>query len=615
MKDATRSSARRHLWKVVFLHINQYSRFVLPVTIAADIVQVLEPYVYIFATAEIVEVLQKTQGTEVVWLYAAIAVVCQMSLSILDYWLANLHQEHMDGLNAFEKNAVTKNLFSIDYRKLEGTELEHKILQHRDELTREGGIFVKFVSIIDSTCMAVFSLIISVTVLMPFIQQLFVEAGSSFAESKWFVMTMILIVVISMLLLTMLKSKAETANVALREQYARHNFIFSYYRDLICNYKSGKEIRIFKQRPIIMKQVRQELLENGVALQKRMSANTVWVSGIGELISSILLLGFYLAVGIRGSIGLYSISDAILTIGCLSQLTHNFGRVSDVLAKLKGLARRMERYHELFVQITPESKAKSAAPPLPNGGGFRIDVQDVSFRYDNSSRMVLRHLDMAILPGEKIAIVGENGSGKTTFIKLLCGLHHPVEGKILLDNRDISMYDPEDYYRLFSVVFQDYQLFSLPLGENLASGEEVDLNRAEKVLKQVQFSPKYNLETVLYRDWDASGVEISGGEAQKLALARALYKDAPIIILDEPTAALDPYAEFALYEQFDRLAQGKTTIYISHRLSSCRFCDKIAVFEDGCLVQFGTHEELMQDVNSRYYSLWNAQAKYFCLES
>lgn len=354
------------------------------------------------------------------------------------------------------------------------------------------------------------------------------------------------------------------------------------------------------------------MLEKGVSVQKRMTTNTVYVSGISELISSVPLLGFYLAVGIRASIGLYSLSDAILAIGCLSQLTHNIGRVSDVLARLKGLAQRMERYHELFARMTPGTKAGSL--PLPTGSSCRIDVRNVSFRYDTGSRMVLKHLDMTILPGEKIAIVGENGSGKTTFIKLLCGLHHPKEGKILMDDRDISAYDSEDYYGLFSVVFQDYELFSLPLGENLARDEKVDFDRAEKVLKQVQFPPKYNLETVLYKDCNPFGVEISGGEAQKLALARALYKDAPVIILDEPTAALDPYAEFALYEQFDRLTRGKTTLYISHRLSSCRFCDKIAVFDDGCLVQFGTHEELIQDTDGRYYALWNAQAKYFCSE-
>lgn len=227
MKDNTRLSLRGHRWQAVFSHINQYSKLVLPVTIAADITQVLEPYIYIFATAKIVDVLQRPQGAEAAWLYAAAAVVCQMGLSVLDYWLANLHQEHMDGLNAFEKNAVTKKLFLIDYWKLEGTELEHKILQHKDELSREGGVFAKFVSAIDSACMVSFSLIVSLMALMPFLRQLFAEAGPSFAESRWFVTAMIIIVVVSMLLLTALKSKAETANIALREQYAGHNFIFS----------------------------------------------------------------------------------------------------------------------------------------------------------------------------------------------------------------------------------------------------------------------------------------------------------------------------------------------------------------------------------------------------
>ena len=240
-----------------------------------------------------------------------------------------------------------------------------------------------------------------------------------------------------------------------------------------------------------------------------------------------------------------------------------------------------------------------------------IKFQDVSFSYDSKSESALQNISMTIHNGEKISIVGENGSGKTTFVKLLCGLHKPKNGKIVLDGIDISNFNTEEYQDLFSVVFQDSDLFSLPLGENIASNEDVDEKRAEECLSKAGFNKKYNLDTMIYQDCDPDGVNLSGGEIQKLVLARALYRNKSIIVLDEPTAALDPYAEFRLYEQFDKLTMGKTAIYISHRLSSCRFCDRIAVFDNGQLIQFGTHEELIQNRSGKYYKLWTAQAKYY----
>ena len=213
-------------------------------------------------------------------------------------------------------------------------------------------------------------------------------------------------------------------------------------------------------------------------------------------------------------------------------------------------------------------------------------------------------------------MVGKNGSGKTTFIKLLCRLYDPTEGEILLNGINIKKYDYEEYKTIFSVVFQDFKLFSFSLGENVAASVAYEEEKVISCLEKAGFGERLkNLEkgvhTYLYRNFDEDGIEISGGEVQKAALARALYKDAPFIILDEPTAALDPVAEFEIYSRFNEIVGEKTAVYISHRLSSCRFCNDIAVFDEGRLVQRGSHEELVADKDGKYYELWQAQAQYY----
>jgi len=218
--------------------------------------------------------------------------------------------------------------------------------------------------------------------------------------------------------------------------------------------------------------------------------------------------------------------------------------------------------------------------------------------------------------GERLAIVGMNGSGKTTFIKLLSRLYDPNEGEILLNGIDIKKYDYDEYLNLFSIVFQDFKLFSFSLGQNVAASVDYEENKVKDTLikaglkERLDNMPK-GIETPLYKDFDEDGVEISGGEAQKIALARALYRDSPIIILDEPTAALDPIAEFEVYSKFDQIVGTKTAFYISHRLSSCRFCDEIAVFHEGRIIQKGRHEELLEDKDGKYHELWYSQAQYY----
>ena len=254
----------------------------------------------------------------------------------------------------------------------------------------------------------------------------------------------------------------------------------------------------------------------------------------------------------------------------------------------------------------------------PTGGQVLLngeDIRDVSFRYPNTETWALRHVNMKFQVGSRLAVVGENGSGKTTFIKLLCRLYDPTQGEILLNGIDIRKYSYRQYIDLFSVVFQDFQLLAFPLGQNVADAVEVDKGRAARCLEMAGFGKRLaalpqGLETPLYKEFDESGVQVSGGEAQKIALARALYKDAPFVVLDEPTAALDPVAEMEVYENFDKIVGDKTAVYISHRLSSCRFCDDIAVFDHGHIVQQGSHDALVE-APGKYQELWHAQAQYY----
>lgn len=266
---------------------------------------------------------------------------------------------------------------------------------------------------------------------------------------------------------------------------------------------------------------------------------------------------------------------------------------------------------------TPDEMYKGKLPVEKRSDfEYEIEFSHVWFRYPGAEGWALRDFSFKLKVGKKLAIVGMNGSGKTTMIKLLCRLYEPTQGEILLNGVDIRKFEEDEYRRLFSVVFQDLSLFSLKLGENVAGSEEYDAEKVKKCLQDAGFGERLErlpegLESYLYKDFEDSGVDISGGEAQKIAIARALYKDAPFILLDEPTAALDPKAEYEIYTSFDKMVGKKTAIYISHRLSSCRFCDDIAVFDQGRLVQRGGHEELVADQKGKYFELWTAQAQYY----
>jgi ATP-binding cassette subfamily B protein len=274
----------------------------------------------------------------------------------------------------------------------------------------------------------------------------------------------------------------------------------------------------------------------------------------------------------------------------------------------------LKNYFE-FLDMSPP-RAESEKPRYALSGDRELRLENIWFRYPNSENYALKGVSLTIKPGSKTAVVGENGSGKTTLIKLLCRLYEPEKGTIYLNGKDIRGYDKKSYMETLGVVFQDFTLFAFPMGSNIAASGECNAEKALEAIEKAGCASFFKklpggLETPLYKDFDEEGVELSGGEAQKIALARAFYKDTNLFLLDEPTASLDPIAESEIYERINEVTQNATVVFVSHRLSSCKFCDRIMVFDRGELIQTGTHDELLSGVSGKYAELWNAQASFY----
>lgn len=381
------------------------------------------------------------------------------------------------------------------------------------------------------------------------------------------------------------------------------------------SYRDGKDVRLYRGYSLLRYWTLEKMMSKKSRRKVlRASLNCGKGNICGSFPSGIVECGAYLVVALLAVTGTLTVGSVVRFAGCLRNI---FSEVNWIFWQFPQLALGARKQISTLEFLGIEDEMYKGKLPLEKRSDnlYRIEFRDVSFKYPNTEQYALRHFSMELKVGEKLAIVGMNGSGKTTMIKLLCRLYDPQEGEILLNGVDIRKFKHEQYSRLFSVVFQDYQLFSFLLGENVAVSDDYDEARVRKCLEAAGLGERLaeleqGLNTYLYKDYE-DGVEFSGGEAQKVAIARAVYKTAPFVLLDEPTAALDPLAEFEIYKRFDEIVEDKTAIYISHRLSSCRFCDKIAVFHEGQLIQQGTHEELVRDVSGKYYEMWNAQAQYY----
>ena len=311
-----------------------------------------------------------------------------------------------------------------------------------------------------------------------------------------------------------------------------------------------------------------------------------------------------------------SVAEFVLYFNVVAGFSTWLGNLLGQVTLLQRLNHAMNRFRAYLEY--PENYLREEGTPVGEMSAPKeIELRNVSFRYGEDSGDVIRNLSLTLAPGEHLAVVGLNGAGKTTLVKMLCGLTEPTEGTVLYGGTDIRTFNREKYYRLFGAVFQDYSILPVTIGEIVAEDDEgnIDYGRTESCLKQAGLWEKVaSLPKGLKSKYDKAfwddGVNLSGGEIQKLLLARALYRQSPVVVLDEPTAALDPVSENHLYETYDEVMAGKTTVFISHRLASTRFCHRIVLIEDGQITEEGTHGELIAK-KGRYYELFETQAKYY----
>ena len=394
-------------------------------------------------------------------------------------------------------------------------------------------------------------------------------------------------------------------------ELAKSNRVFGYVFWQLADFKLGKDIRLYDSADMMCGKA-QHFSDEQIGIwrstMRKQRKNSWGMDAVNALRDGIS----YFYIGFMAVTKAITVGDFSMCVSAAGTLYWSlYGIVSGVQTVSQKCA-YAHRYIE-FLRF-PAAMVKGTKPVKP--GEHTIEFRHVSFKYPRSEKLVLRDINLTIKSGEHLSIVGLNGAGKTTFIKLLCRLYDVTEGEILVDGVNIKEYPEEEYRRLFSVVFQDFQLFAFSLRENIAFGEQADDKELERVLKlaglweDAQKLPN-GLDTMLYKSFDENGTDLSGGQRQKTAIARALYRNAPVVILDEPTAALDPVAEYEIYRQFNTLVGGKTAVYISHRLSSCKFCDRIVVFADDTIKENGTHEQLVGIDGGIYAGMFAEQAKYY----
>ena len=566
--------------------------FYLPVLLVARILDLL---VYRENSADPVSI--AVVGLVGIWLLKGVKALLEKEMKTRSYQIAM----------RFE-TLVPVNTLNISFSDLESDyakEMRARILADRSWGSGFFGVADKFCNL----CNSGFELLGSVIMLIPLAMQVSGSAAGKVAAALLF---NIGLAVVGASVYAKWYQKKESAAMNQMTQ-AEKNSRFWYMDEGgsgAIGAQSLKDIFMYRAKKMIQKTIdteREGVRKNVFTIARINSAGGL---GTGMIQGILLCVSYYcvLALAIAGTITVgmvlryaQAIFQACMSVSASIRLAGEFrtdvGRIASTLE---------------YLNLEAEKTKGDSFTEMTKGV---IEFRNVSFRYPGTKELVLDHVSLKIELSEKIAVVGKNGSGKTTLVKLLCRLYEPEEGEILWNGKNIREYDLREWQKIFAIVFQDYSLLSLTLGQNVAASEQYEAERAKEVLQLAGFGERLNklkkgLETVVYPEYEQDGVSFSGGEEQKIAIARAIYKGGQICILDEPTAALDPVSESRVYESFDEIVKGKTAVYISHRLSSCKFSDRIFVLDNGKIAESGTHEALLSQ-NGLYAQLWQAQAQYY----
>lgn len=575
-----------------------------------DIAGTLSPYFALYMSALVVDELAYSRDAKKLILLAMI--------SVGGLFLLNLSKRLLQGRsNVYGSITWQQDMYyymdvqnKMQYDHLENpdvTILHEKIIQAK---YATGAGLQKILWNISAIFRALVNIILSVSLtvsMFKVVENRGYEGFLAFINSPFSVLVVIALIFINVLV-AIFTTNTETRKITKAyEDLAETNSLFGFLM------KFGTDITIFNMRRQIMSEYNKKLRRPSYIFKDR--AYSIKYGSIRMIWDFVMTAVLFIFVAAKAYIGVFGIGSFILYRGTVAKFISAVSDFADIWGILIQNNDAMERIFE-FLDLPDDMYHGTLSVEKRDDIDYEIEFRDVSFKYPRSENWALRHVNMKFKIGDRMAVVGMNGSGKTTFIKLLCRLYDPTEGKILLNGIDITRYKYDEYMKIFSVVFQDYKLFAFSIAENVAAEMNYDREKVLSCLERVGLGKRIDelergIETPLYRDYENDGIDVSGGEAQKIAIARALYKDAPFIILDEPTAALDPLAEAEIYSQFNEIVENKTAIYISHRLSSCRFCNNIAVFDHGTIVQQGSHDELVADEKGKYHELWYAQAQYY----
>ena len=595
-----------------FCEMHRLEKRVIPTAVTVAVVTAIMPFVNIWFTSKIIDLLGNAADIKTLAVYIGLAVGINAVLFFVNYYLGDMQFVYRSLMYNKELQRISSKLLDIEYQKLENSKFKELVHKHSEAQDRVFSSFVQLVWMMRDFISGALTLIISVVIITPLLKIGFMKTGNSFFERPAFILTIFGAIAVMAVIILVVAVKMNKAWFKSSDEYSRLDRIFYYFLNMFSDYNTGKEIRIYKEQDLIKHTATDKLLTDGEKILKKASANTARQSSFVAILGALVGFGIYLFIGVKGLYGLFGIGSLVLYCGAFMQIIGGIMKMAVTFGKTAEMVPLVNYYFEI---VNTENEMTYGNKTLDLSNGFNIEFKNVSFKYPGTENYALQNVNLSIKNGEHLAVVGRNGSGKTTFIKLMCRLYDVTDGEILINGVNIKEYTKESIINLYSVVFQDFKIFSVSLKDNICANSKLDNDKLYSCLESANIAdrtrkmPK-NENTYLYKDLDKSGVEISGGEAQKLALARALYKDAPVVVLDEPTAALDPIAENEIYSRFNSFVENKTAIYISHRLSSCVFCDKVAVFDKSRLVENGTHKELLS-ADGKYFELWNAQAKYY----
>lgn len=615
-KENMRHAVAVHLRGIKELH--KVSPKFFPILTLYCVVSAITPYITVFFSAQILKELASLRRADILWKWVIVSLGSVGIISILKAILQRRYGTLSKDIWGRKEILFIHKMFSLDFAELdqqENHDLRNQIQQNEQW---SGWGLMKVQEVYEALMTSLMGILSGIVLTI----SLFTSPVPN--GSGWLMVLnhplFILALAFLMVGVSILAGKLSAASTKCWSELAKEatfgNRLFRHFGFVGMDKERSIDIRMNKQQNLISAywNKNSSFGVHGPFSKEAQGKMGIYAS-LGVCITTLLTGSIYVFTCLKAWGGAFDVGSITQYVGAATAMVDNIFMLTGLIGVLETNTYYLDKTFR-FLDIPNAMYQGSLTTEKRADRKYEVEFKDVSFKYPGSDIWALRHINMKFKIGKRMAIVGENGSGKTTFIKLLCRLYDPQEGQILLNGIDIRKYKYDDYMNIFSIVFQDFQLISQPLGNNVAGSMHYDRDRVEKALVDAGFgdrlaSMEKGLDTILYKGLTDDGVDISGGEAQKIAIARALYKNAPFIILDEPTAALDPIAEAEIYEKFDEIAGDRTAIYISHRLSSCKFCDEIAVFHEGAVIQQGSHTTLVADVNGKYYELWNAQAQYY----